>query len=372
MIPAKTEILVGSEEFFGRLKEDVRSARRSVYVQAMSFEADEAGLTLCEELRRSPAPDIRVLVDEYVRVMVSDTWTFGPGAVFDRPLRREVRETRELFAQLNADGIQVKMTNPLGVMFTRLLARNHKKLVVIDDDIAYVGGINFSDHNFEWHDMMLRIEEPDIAGYLKGDFLSTWSGVDRREHRSFPGFDFHQLDGRANEESFEPILRFLGEARDSIVIESPYLSFPFYQSLREAVGRGVEVRLILPEKNNKAVMQSYNLWEARRSGIEVRLLKERMTHLKAVLIDGETLIVGSSNFDFVSYRVLQELVVIVHDPTTIAVFNDRILRPDWRTSTPLDGERAHTAGGFCYLYLKAVDRIVVGLAKVAASGGRAD
>lgn len=365
----RTDILVGSEEFFGRLKQDIRNARSSVYVQAMTFEADEAGLRLCDELRASAASDIRVLVDEYVRVMVSDKWAFGPGAVFDRPLRREVRETRELFAELNAENIRVKMTNPLGPLYTRLLARNHKKLVVVDDAVAYVGGINFSDHNFEWHDMMLRIEEPGIAAYLKGDFVSTWAGVDQRHHRSFPGFDFHQLDGTGNEGSFEPIIRHLDEARESIVIESPYLSFPFYRSLRQAVGRGVEVRLILPERNNKAFMQRYNLWEARRSGIQVRLLRDRMTHLKAVLIDGEKLIIGSSNLDFVSYRVLQELVVVVHDPETVALFQDRVFSPDWQASVPVEGLQTHVGGGFCYLYLKAVDRIVVGLAR---AGGPAE
>ncbi len=360
----KTDVLVGSDEFFSRLAEDVRGARDNVYVQAMSFEADDAGLGMCRELRGSPATDIRVLVDEYVRVIVSDSFVFAPTGLFDRAHRREVRETQELFEELNAEGIKVKTTNPLGFMFTRLLARNHKKLVVVDDRVAYVGGINFSDHNFEWHDMMLRIEDPAIAGYLRDDFLSTWSGVDQNNLRSFPGFDFHQLDGRSNEKSYESIFRLLDEARDTIVIESPYLSFPFYRKLREAVRRGVEVRLILPEKSNKGVMQRYNLWEARRSGINLRLLKGRMTHLKAVLIDDEKLIVGSSNFDFVSYRCLQEVVVVVHDAETIARFDERVFRPDWQTSLPVEGTPASITGPLCYLYLKVVDLLLVGVSKV--------
>lgn len=361
----KTDVLVGSEEFFNSLTEDVRNARESVYVQAMSFEADGAGKRLCEELRRSPAQDIRVLVDEYVRVIISDSFVLAPTRLFDRAHRREVRETRELFAELNAEGIRVRTTNPLGFMLTRLLARNHKKLVVIDEGVAYVGGINFSDHNFEWHDMMLRIEEPGIAAYLRDDFVSTWSGVDQKNLQSFPGFDFHQLDGRSNEQSYESIFRLIEEARDSIVIESPYLSFPFYQKLRQAVGRGVQVRLILPEKSNKGVMQRYNLWEARRSGIDLRLLKGRMTHLKAVLIDEEKLIVGSSNFDFVSYRCLQEVVVVVNDCETIARFNERVFRPDWQASLPVEGAPASAAGPLCYLYLKAVDLMLVGVSKAA-------
>ncbi|MHB1382417.1 MAG: phospholipase D-like domain-containing protein [Thermoleophilia bacterium] len=361
----KTEVLVGSDDFFARLREDIRGARNNVYIQAMTFEADAAGLSICDELRRSPAKDIRVLVDEYIRLVMSDSCVFAPLNIFDRALRRESRETRKLFADLNREGIQVRMTNPLGFMFARLMARNHKKLIVIDDDIAYIGGINFSDHNFEWHDMMLRIEQSDITGYLKDDFISTWSGVNQKNQCSFPGFDFHQLDGRNNEESFEPIFRLIDAAEDSIMIESPYLSFPFYKKLRQAVERGVTVRLILPEQNNKAIMQRYNLWEARRSGISLRLLEQRMTHLKAMLIDGDKLIVGSSNFDYVSYRSLQELVVVIHDPATIASFNELVFQPDLQASLPLDGNPTATTGGLCYLYLRTLDLIGLGLSKVA-------
>lgn len=361
----KTEVLVGSDDFFARLREDIRGARNNVYIQAMTFEADAAGLSICKELRRSPATDIRVLVDEYIRLVMSDSCVFAPSSFFNRALRKESRETRELFADLNREGIQVRMTNPLGFMFARLMARNHKKLVVIDDDIAYIGGINFSDHNFKWHDMMLRIEQSDIASYLKNDFISTWSGVNQKNESSFPGFDFHQLDGRNNEESFESIFRLIDGAEDSIMIESPYLSFPFYQKLRQAVERGVAVRLILPEQNNKAIMQRYNLWEARRSGISLRLLQQRMTHLKAMLIDGNKLIVGSSNFDYVSYRSLQELVVVIHDPATIASFNELVFQPDWQASLPLEGKSTATAGSLCYLYLKTLDLIGLGLSKVA-------
>lgn len=365
----KVEVLVGSDEFFRRLREDMRRARDSVYLQAMTFEADAAGRRITDELRRSAASDIRILVDEYIRMVMSDSCFFSPVNIFNRDLRREARETKALFSQLRAEGIRVKMTNPLGFMYLRLLARNHKKLAVIDGRVAYIGGINFSDHNFAWHDMMLRIEENAVASYLADDFLATWSGVNRKNLKSFPGIEFHQLDGRSNESSYDSILGLIDAARDTVVIESPYLSFPFYSKLRGAVSRGVDVRLILPERNNKALMQRYNLWEARRAGIELRLLKDRMTHLKAMLIDDEHLIVGSSNFDYISYRFLQEIVAIIRDRDTIESFKERVLDADWLASQPLNGE-AVSAGGLCYLYLRAVDLVGQGLARVTAQKGR--
>jgi phosphatidylserine/phosphatidylglycerophosphate/cardiolipin synthase-like enzyme len=53
-----------------------------------------------------------------------------------------------------------------------------------------------------------------------------------------------------------------------------------------------------------------------------------MSHLKAMVIDGELLVVGSSNFDFMSYNVLEELVVMTRDPRMLAAFDDRVWRPD--------------------------------------------
>jgi len=52
-------------------------------------------------------------------------------------------------------------------------------LIVIDDRAAYVGGINFSEHNASWHDMMIRLTDTDAVAFLTNDFRSTWNGGDQ-------------------------------------------------------------------------------------------------------------------------------------------------------------------------------------------------
>jgi len=62
---------------------------------------------------------------------------------------------------LRNEGVKIRYTNGYGATPRRLLSRNHKKLIVIDDRAAYVGGINFSEHNASWHDMMIRLTDTD-------------------------------------------------------------------------------------------------------------------------------------------------------------------------------------------------------------------
>jgi cardiolipin synthase len=88
----------------------------------------------------------------------------------------------------------------------------------------------------------------------------------------------------------------------------------------------VAVRIFTPLPNNKPVVRDDLLAATRSAGIAVRLLPE-MTHLKAMLIDGERLIAGSSNFDFASWHVEEEYVAILDDPALAADFHAHVIVP---------------------------------------------
>lgn len=329
----------------------------------MTFEGDRAGKSVCDELLQSGAKDIRIMVDSYTKIMMSDRFVYSPLNLLDRSFRDEIKETRELFSQLNRAGIKVKYINPLGPMFSKLMIRNHKKLIVIDNRIAYVGGVNFSDHNFSWHDMMLRLEDVQIAKFLRDDYLATWTGDNRALIKSFPNIDFYVFDGRSNERIFHALFQIIDKAESSILIETPYLSFPFYEKLRQAGSRGVDVRIIAPENNNKPIMQKYTFWEIQRSGIHLHLLRNQMTHLKAMLVDEEALILGSSNFDYVSYKTQQELIAVIRDTRTIREFKKRIWLPDFENSKAWNGKVSKWMGNIRYVMLKTLGRFLVWLAK---------
>jgi len=324
----KADLLVDYNEFWARLSEDIRAARRSVFVQTFALEGDAVGKQLAVALLASAATDKRVLADSFTRVVLSDRFRYAPVNFFDEELRHEARETAAMMDELEGHGVEIQFTNPYGLSPRRLLSRNHKKLIVLDDRVTYTGGINFSEHNASWHDMMLRIEDDAVAAFLRDDFLSTWDGRDRVAHERFDGIEFFTADGQANRAAFQRVMDLIDGARKSIFVESPYITFPFYERLRAATRRGVTVKIVTPERNNWRFFANYARLESARSEIDLRFFQGGMSHLKAMLIDGEKLIAGSSNFDYLSYQIHQELLAVITNPAIVADFSQRVMIPD--------------------------------------------
>ena len=301
------------------------AARRRLYVQAMTFEADDAGSKVGRAIGESPAAERRVLVDHYTRFVISDRFVRSPRVLFDQPLRDEIMRTHAMFKGLKQNGAQVRLTNPMGPLLLGFPFRNHKKLIVADD-AAYIGGINFSDHNFEWHDLMVRIEDTAVADALAADFEATWDGRAGSWTGQFDDMRLYSFDGEHNAAGFDEIIGRIDAATSAITVISPYLTFPFVDALIRARGRGVAVSLITPLANNKRTVRDYLVGAARGGDLDLRFTPE-MIHMKAMLLDGRELILGSSNFDFVSYRAEEELVAVISNPGLIADFRREVLDP---------------------------------------------
>jgi len=356
-MPVQIELLVDAEPFWVRLKADIAAAQNRVYIQTLSFEGDSVGLALAEAMAASPAVDKRIVVDHYTRCVLSDKFLYSPRNLFDSELRREDKATAAMIAGLISRRVAVKFVNPVGPALCRFAYRNHKKIIVIDDRVCYLGGINFSDHNFHWHDMMLRIDHKEAAGFLANDFLVTWEGRHFGGTTDFGDMRLISLDGRRNAAGFQPIFDLIDSATESIYVQSPYLSFPFCDHLHQARKRGVTVTVVTPEANNKKAVEGYIRWEAARSDFDLWLYPERLTHLKAMLIDGKYLIAGSSNFDYFSYRFEQETMAIITDPDFIDIFVSRVVEPDRAISRRAAPEAASPAGYFRRLQLLSVGRV---------------
>src|SRR5256714_4641829 len=350
-----TELLIDFDEFWTRLNADIASAEQSVFVQTFSFEGDVVGKQLAQALLSSSARDKRVLADSFTRFVLSDRFRYAPANLFDENLRREARDTAAMMSELQGAAVAIKFTNPYGASPRKLLSRNHKKLIVIDNRAAYIGGINFSEHNASWHDMMIRMDDADAVRFLRNDFRSTWDGGDQMASGSSEGVELLTLDGRANRTAFQRVIDLIDRAEESIFVESPYITFPFYERLREASRRGVDVKVVTPEANNWSYFSKYARLESARSNIDLRLYQRGMTHLKAMLIDDQYLVAGSSNFDYLSYRLYQEIVAIITDAETIADFRERVMLPDLANSLAVDCQASEFSKRWLGLQTKVFD-----------------
>lgn len=354
MTEPRFDLLVGSAAFWERARADIAAASRTVLVQAMTFEGDAAGRGVADAICASTATDRRVLVDDYTRHVINDRFLTLNG---DRALKAEAEATWAMFDGLKAAGAGLRLTNPVGRNPVRYATRNHKKLLVIDDAV-WIGGVNFSDHNFAWHDMMVRIEHPDVAAWGRAEFERDWTGLTATSAVSVGGIDLLSLDGQANEVGFAPLMESFAAATSSIEMVSAYPTFPFVDALAQAASRGVAVRLYTPRPNNKPVIRDYLMGVARRSGLDIRLTP-MMTHAKAALIDGQALVIGSSNFDFVSYRANAEYVATVRDAKLIAAFTAEVLDPLRKgASAPEPGDFSGWRSGRAAAALKTADVLV--------------
>lgn len=236
------------------------------------------------------------------------------------------------------DTIQKQYTNPLGILGWRYPNRNHKKMVVIDRGIAYIGGINFSDHNFKWPDMMIRLTDPDMVTALREDFLSTWNGKNQSKKLDCQRGALYFLDGAHSFNLVKDLIKQIESATGSIDVVSPYLGHPFIAPLLNASKKGVKVRILLPLKNNKIWVNESLMGAFSRHSVQILFLPE-MIHLKAILLDKSVLVTGSFNFDIVSCCFEQEVVLSTRDPVLVESFRRDILRPFLKKSVSYDPQK---------------------------------
>lgn len=319
-----SKILLGSEAFKVRLEEVAKNATESFYAQAMTFEGDAAGEWLIETMKSSPARDKRLLVDSYSKVVINDHFVISTKYLIDEYFRKEVINTKKVLADAEKAGIQVKFTNPVGLFGQKYPLRNHKKLVLLDGAISYLGGINFSDHNFAWHDMMVEMGDAEVGEALVDDFQQTWEGINQSRKISTSKGEVYLFNGIASKVLYENLFDHLREAKNSIQIISPYVSEPLLSVLQEIAKSNVAITIISPTENNKSIFRNLILSEFKKGYFNLKEF-EGMSHMKAILIDEEKLLFGSSNYDLVSYYFEQEVVMVSKDQDLIHQFKDQVL-----------------------------------------------
>lgn len=320
----KSKLLLGSASFMSRLKEVAEHAKHTLLVQAMTFEGDDAGIQLIDLMINSPAKSKRLLIDSYSKKVINDHFIFSIKFLIDKDFRKEIRATRSLLKEAESLGIQVKFTNPIGWFGQKYPLRNHKKMIVVDKKVSYLGGVNFSDHNFSWHDMMIELNDEEVGNALFNDFNETWEGNNQSKKVSARIGEIFFLNGSKSKKLYHTFFEEIRSARESIHIISPYISEPLLGVLQSVSKGGVRVTIISPKENNKSIFKNIILSENEKGYFNLEEFGG-MSHMKAILVDNKKLIFGSSNYDLISYYFEQEVVMISYDQLLIESFKNEVL-----------------------------------------------
>lgn len=336
-------ILNKPEQIFERLMEDIRLAQRSVVLETYIWYPGGYVDLLTEELinARQRGVTVKLLIDHA-----------GSRRFFRSPSCKAMR----------AAGIQVVAALPVRLfraLARRIDLRMHRKLVVIDDQIAYTGSMNIADPAYfkiearvgQWIDMMLRLEGEAAAGLAK---VFAWDWEVETGERAFPtlaqanGEPRHWLSIIPSGPGLgdlinQVVLASIYRANKSIVISTPYFvpSESVLEALCQAAARGVQVKLLLPRKNDSLMVG----WASRsyfdlllESGVQILLFDDGLLHTKAMLMDEQLALVGSVNLDIRSFQLNFELTVALFAPDSCLEVSE-LLRSYETVSEALEPER---------------------------------
>lgn len=195
--------------------------------------------------------------------------------------------------------------------------RNHSKTMLIDDQVAFVGGVCLSEEMRTWHDLHMR-----LAGDVIQDIKAAFSGLPTRTTDKSFRYILSRPRLRHNP-LYEELLLMTKQARSSIRMVSPYVILPWRlrRALYKAIARGVDVRIMLSEKTDVPladyVTRSY-FPKLLRKGVKFYLYTPTMLHAKYVVIDDAWATIGSTNMDYLSLQHNREANVIVRNRDSIA------------------------------------------------------
>lgn len=303
-------VLSNSDDFFDQLTKDVKNAEKSVLIQCMSFEADYVGNNLVSLLNSRPDIERKILIDDYSRFVVNDTFLWSPAGFLNKNnALKERKALAPLLQHAKNNGIEISFSNPMLPLLLNYPARNHKKIVVIDDDISYIGGVNFTEHNFAWSDLMFRHNMPALNHALKASFAADWQGTPINSIQTLnDSMRIYLTNGKENKKIVLPLIQKIKQAH-SVTAVSPYISWP----VLDVVATVPNNRVILPRNNNKGYVSLLHKLK-RYSNINYAFASGEMLHMKLLILDEDTVIYGSSNFDTISYLFEQEVILEHKNP----------------------------------------------------------
>ena len=340
----RVRFLIDGSEFFPALIQSIESASNSIDLMVYIFGNDDYAVKIADVLKeRSSNVKVRVLMDEMGTL-------FGGGEPPGAPVPVDFKAPDSIKSYLRSESrVRVRTsTNPW-------LTADHRKCIIIDSRLAYIGGMNIGRvYRYNWHDMMVGLTGPIVGrlekGYRKawahagplGDFAYAWVSLFSRTHPKrnvIPdSIEIRPLrTATGKQEIYRAQLEAIRQAKRYIYIESAYFSDDtVLRALIQARQRGVDVRVVLPAETDIGVMQTGNLVMANemiRNGIRV-FAYPGMTHVKAAIYDGWACL-GSANMEKMSLRVSQELDVAFSDPATVDRLKADLFEADFARSREL-------------------------------------
>ncbi|AQQ54966.1 cardiolipin synthase [Planococcus lenghuensis] len=307
-------------EKFDALLEDIRHAKHHIHVQYYIFRLDGLGMEIYDALLAKAHQGVKV------RVLYDD---MGSRTLHKRHFKTLIQEGGEVETFFPAF---LPLINP------RLNYRNHRKIVVIDGCIGYVGGFNVGDEYLGlnqrfgyWRDTHLRIEGSAVHP-LQTRFILDWNQASAQQDIEYAETYFPVITEKGNtavqivssgpdsewEQIKDGYLKMITEADEYVYIQTPYFipDPSFYDAIRISAMSGIDVRIMIPNKPDHPLVYwaTYSYaGQLLRAGAKVYIYENGFLHTKMIIADGKVATVGTANIDVRSFKLNFEVNAFIYD-----------------------------------------------------------
>lgn len=292
-------------KYYNAMIVDIESAQKYVYLETFRIAKDEIGERFRHILTKKAKEGV------IVKILV-DYW--GAGSIDQSYFEELIKYNGEVrfFEKIifNTD------------VFTKSHRRNHRKLLLIDDSISYIGSSNITGYNMNWRESVLRMTDnitpvfvklfmQDFRNYNKyiqsnNDNTKTIINGNFEIIRDAPSIKRKNINRK--------FIKLIKEAKRSITIETPYFLPGFFmrKALIDATLRGIQVNIIMPKHSDVGlidILRNKYFGILYKSGISILFFEPNNLHAKLLLIDRKIFAIGSSNFDYRSFRYMYEIMM---------------------------------------------------------------
>ncbi len=329
---ADYRLITDGDEFFKLFFDDLAQAKKAIYIAFFIVEND-------------------AISQEFFRILQKKALS-GVSVYLLMDWLGSIKVNKKFIKQLKDAGVNVNRGNkPMFPFFLyRLNRRNHRKIAVIDQHISYLGGYNVgkaylgADRKLgHWKDYHIRLSGSSLANAVQTVYFNDWNGS---KYANYPDHakqkQQHTNSGLIITEAGqleEDIMERINQASDSIFIGSPYFipTNAIFACLLTALGRGVEVTVLAPEKADHLFVKAAALpffKKLLRHGAKVFYYHYGFYHAKVIVIDQKLCDIGTANFDQRSLLFNQEINLVLQDEKLMKPIFDAI-NEDLLDSYPL-------------------------------------
>lgn len=288
--------------FYPAMLQDIQNAAHFIYLEIYRFRNDPIGIRFRDNLIKKCREGVKVN-------LLIDSWGASSNLHF--------------FKDLIELGGEVKFFKKIRISwdaFTKNHRRDHRKILVIDDEICWIGSANIAGYALNWRESMFRITG-GIATYFKEVFLENVKIYnkflyDKIAYTRKIDYGNFQIIRDVPSLKHQPIqrkhLELIQNARKDIYLETPYFlpGSNLRKALMEAANRGVNVNIIIPKKSDVHILDvlaGKYMGDLARQKVHIHFHLGQNLHAKIFMVDRKYFMIGSANFDYRSFRYQHEI-----------------------------------------------------------------